>query len=250
DRLEITEDTRYILNPDTNRVEAFIALHPPGASELALSGVFRATTDGIFFHDLRNARYVSGDAATNAVFNSNPLLNREDYFGAMPLIYPVRINETSTRYAWYCPIYSVVYDWIDDEWWITDIKMYGLGLVDALDVTKLYLQEAGGALAGEDLVQAAREGYVEVMGGTLEEEPLDTVNITATILNKTQYVYEGNTHVVLKTDNSTYEWMDGTISWMNLTDWYNLLSINVGDSFTATINIVGSEYRIIAFVKI
>ena len=46
-RLAITEDTRYIVNPDTNRVEAFIAVHPVTSSR-TLAGVFRATKDAVY----------------------------------------------------------------------------------------------------------------------------------------------------------------------------------------------------------
>ncbi|MFW9816191.1 MAG: hypothetical protein ACFFEW_09710, partial [Candidatus Thorarchaeota archaeon] len=61
-RLEIHEDTRYIINPDTNRVEAFIAMNPVTATR-TLAGVFRATKDEIYYHDLSGEGYVSGDAA-------------------------------------------------------------------------------------------------------------------------------------------------------------------------------------------
>jgi hypothetical protein len=36
---------------------------------------------------------------------------------------------------------------------------------------------------------------------------------------------------------------------MNLTDWYSLLNLNVSDSFTATIQQVDDQYRIVAIVK-
>ncbi len=249
DRLEMTEDTRYILNPDTNRVEAFIAVHPPSSSSLSLSGIFRATSDGIFYHDLSGASYQSGESAVNQVFTTNPLLDRSVYKGAMPLLYPVHLTPTVTTYAWYCPIYWTSISSYDDEYYLSDIRLQGLALVDAFDTSKLFYQETGGALRGEDLVRIAREGFVEVMGGTIEQPPVDTFNITANVLNKTSYVYDGDTHFVIRTDNSTYEWLEGTRGWMNLTDWYDLLNIQVGESFTATVNIVNDEYRIITFVK-
>ena len=253
DRLEMTEDTRYILNPDTNRVEAFIAVHPPSgssSSQLSLSGIFRATSNGIYYHDLRGAGYQSGSSAINQVKTANPLLQTGNYEGAMPLLYPVRVSPTVTRYAWYCPIYWYSVDTSGDTAYLNDLRLQGLALVDAIDTSKLFYQEAGGSLRGGDLVQAAREGYINVMGGSIQEEPVDTFNMTATVLNKTSYVYDGATQFLLRTDNSSYEFILGTRDWMNLTDWYNLLTINEGDSFTATINIVGDEYRIVAFVKI
>jgi hypothetical protein len=168
----------------------------------------------------------------------------------MPLLYPVQITPTTTRYAWYCPIYWYSVEAYDDEYYLSDIRLQGLALVDAIDTSKLFYQEAGGSLRGADLVKAAREGYVEIMGGTIVEEPTGSFNITATLLNKSSYVYDGDTHFLLRTDNSSYEFLLGTRDWMSLTDWYDLLNIQEGDSFTATVNVVGEEYRITVFAKI
>lgn len=247
DRLEMTEDTRYIVNPSTSRVEGFVAVNPPSASDLTLSGVFRATSDGIFLHDLREEGFISGVAAVNEIIKSLPEVSSGNYFGAMPLIYPVEINETETRYAWYCPIYWADGYYDDDEWRISDIRLHALALVDAAEETKSYLHRSGGSTIGEGLVKTAREGYIEAMGGAVEEESQGIFNLTASVLNKTEYVQDGDTHTVLGTSNSTYAWIEGTKDWMDLNSWYALLNADVGDSFVATINIVGEQYRITAF---
>jgi hypothetical protein len=70
------------------------------------------------------------------------------------------------------------------------------------------------------------------------------------VVNKTSYVDGGDTHIVLKTDNVTYPYIEGARVWMNLTDWYTLLNdIGVGDNFTATIEIVDNMFRIVTIVK-
>ncbi|MFW9849186.1 MAG: hypothetical protein ACFFF4_08595 [Candidatus Thorarchaeota archaeon] len=251
DRLEMTEDTRYILNPDTNRVEGLLAVHPPGATTLSISGMLRATKDGIYYHDLTQSGYASGEAATNEIIKQFPDPVTGSYFGAMPLLYPVQVNATHTRDAWYCPIYWIdgYYDSDVEEYYITDIRLHAFGMADAKDVTLSYTLERSGSLTGATLVQAVREGYIEEVGGEIVIEPLDTFELTANVTAITSYVENGDTHIVLATTNSTYDYIEGARSWMTLDDWYTLLNLNVDDNFTATIHVVGDQYRIIAIVK-
>jgi hypothetical protein len=247
DRLEISEDTRYILNPETQTVEAFICVHPVTSSR-ALAGIFRATHDAVYYYDMSSLGYISGEAAKANVVSQLPPPASGSYYGAMPLLYPVQISPSETKWTWYCPIYWAdgVYD--DSTFLVSDMRLHALALVDASNVDKFYIQELGGTLSGPTLVQAAREGYITTLGGTVEG-PKDTFNLTATVVNKTQYVEQGNTHIVLGTTNSTYPYIEGARSWMNLTDWYTLLNLNVSDSFTATIHVVEGQYQIIAIVK-
>ncbi|MHA1653402.1 MAG: hypothetical protein ACTSVT_05340 [Candidatus Thorarchaeota archaeon] len=250
DRLAITEDTRYIINPDTGRVEALVAVHPMEATSLTLSGFMRATKDAIYYHDMHNYSLMSGEAAVNAIIKDLPPPTSGQYYGAMPLLYPVQINSTYSRFAWYCPIYwyQSEYDSEADEYSLTDIRLYALGIVDGQHETiKAYSTSS----SGEELVRTVREAYVQsvVNALTIEPESEENVELSATVLNVTSYVDGGDTHIVLRTDNSTYEWIEGSKDWMPLTDWYELLTVAPGDSFTATIEKVGSQYRIVAFSK-
>jgi hypothetical protein len=250
-RLEIHEDTRYIINPDTNRVEAFIAMHPVTATR-TLAGVFRATKDAVYYHDLSDEGYVSGDAAAANVVADIGAPASGVYFGSMPLLYPVVINSTLTKWTWYAPIYWADYYYDEDleEYTATNMRLHALGLVDASNIDRFVWQPLGGTISGEELVQSVRTEYVELFGGTVEPEPTGTFEMTATVVNKTSYVDDGDTHIVLKTDNATYPFIEGARDWMNLTDWYTLLNdIGVDDSFTATIQVVGDMYRIIAIFK-
>jgi hypothetical protein len=250
-RLEIHEDTRYIINPDTNRVEAFIAMHPITATR-TLAGVFRATKDAIYYHDLSDEGYVSGDTAAANIVADIGAPASGIYFGAMPLLYPVVINSTLTKWTWYSPIYwaDYTYDEDLDAYTATNMRLHALGMVDASNIDRFVWQPLGGTISGEELVYSVRTEYVELFGGTVEPEPTGTFEMTASVVNKTSYVDGGDTHIVLRTDNATYPFIEGARDWMNLTDWYTLLNdIGVGDSFTATVQIVDDMYRIIAIVK-
>ncbi len=251
DRLEIHEDTRYIINPDTNRIEAFIAVHPVTATR-TLAGVFRATKDTVYYHDLSDEGYVSGDAAAANVVADIGAPASGMYYGAMPLLYPVMINSTLTKWTWYCPIYWADYYYDEDleDYTATNMRLHALGMVDASNIDRFVWKPLGGTLSGAELVYSVRSVYVELLGGTIEPEPTGTFNLTANVVNKTSYVDNGDTHIVLRTDNVTYPFIEGARDWMNLADWYTLLNdIDVSDNFTATIQIVGDMYRIIALVK-
>jgi len=251
DRLQIHEDTRYIVNPDTGRIEAFIAVNPVTASR-TLAGVFRATKDAVYYHDLSDEGYVSGDAAAANVVADIGAPASGVYYGAMPLLYPVVINSTLTKWTWYTPIYwaDFYYDEDLEDYTATNMRLHALGLVDASNIDRFVWKPLGGTISGEELVYSVRSAYVELLGGTVEPEPTGTFNLTANVVNKTSYVDNGDTHIVLRTDNATYPFIEGARDWMNLADWYTLLNdIDVSDNFTATILIVGDMYRIIAIVK-
>jgi hypothetical protein len=249
DRLEITEDTRYILNPDTGRIEAFIAVHPVNTPS-ALAGVFRATPTEVYYHDLSGEGYISGDAAVANVVGDIGQPASGAYYGAMPLLYPVVINATLTKWTWYTPIYwaDSYYDEDLGEYVSSNMKLHALGLVDASNIDRFVWLPLGGTLSGEALVQAVRSDYVALFGGAIEE-PSERFSVTANVTAKTTFVQDGQQHVLLQTDNTTYEFLEGTQAWMNTTDWYTLLFLGVGDNFTATILQVGDVYRIIAVVK-
>ena len=252
DRLEIHEDTRYIINPDSGSVEAFIVVHPVGASSSTLAGVFRATQTEVFYHDLSTEGFVSGDAASANVLAQIGEVASGFYYAAMPLLYPVVISPTETKMTWYTPIYWADAYWDSDleEYVAQNMRLHALGLVDASNIDRYVYLPLGGSLSGEELVFEVRSDYVELFGGVIETPPTDTFNMTASIVSKVSDIVDSNQHIILETDNATIQYIEGARAWMNLTDWYSLLlDINVSDSFTATIQIVGDVYRIIAIVK-
>lgn len=255
DRLEITEDTRYIVNPDTMVVEAFIAVHPVTNSR-ALAGVFRATQDAVYYHDLSNYGYVSGDAAAANVVSQLPPPANGFYYGAMPLLYPVSIGTGQIKWTWYAPIYWAdgYYDEDNEEFYLSDMRLHALAMVDASNIDKFYIQQvyeqsSGITVTGRELVYAARVGFVESFGGTVEPERTGIFELTADVVNKTSYIYGGNEYIVFGTNNETYPYITAMYDWVNETHWFTVLNLHEGDNFTATIEHIGEQYRIIAIVK-
>ena len=251
DRLEIHEDTRYIINPDSGNVEAFIAVHPVTAGT-TLAGVFRATQTEVFYHDLSGSAFVSGETAASNVIADIGAPASGVYYSAMPLLYPVVISPSETKWTWYTPIYWTDAYWDSDleEYVADNMRLHALGLVDASNIDRFVWLPLGGAISGEELVFEVRSDYVELFGGVIDTGPIDTFNMTATVVAKVSDTVDSNQHIILETDNSTIQYIEGARAWMNLTDWYTLLlDINPFDSFTATIHIVDGVYRIIAIVK-
>ena len=129
------------------------------------------------------------------------------------------------------------------------MRLHALGMVDASNIDRFKWLPLAGELSGEALVHAVRTSYVQLLGGSVEEEPSGTFNITATVNAKASYTKDNQEHIVLRTDNSTYEFIEGAPSWMSTADWYTLIFLDVGDNFTATIQVVGDVYRIIGITK-
>ena len=251
DRLEIHEDTRYIINPDSGMVEAFIAVHPVTAGS-TLAGVFRATQNEVFYHDLSAEGYVAGETAASNVIADIGAPASGFYYGAMPLLYPVVISPTETKWTWYTPIYWADSYWDSDleEYVANNMRLHALGLVDASNIDRFVWLPLGGSISGEELVFEVRSDYVELFGGVIVGPEQDTFNVTASVVSKVTDIVDSNQHIILETDNATFKYIEGARAWMNLTDWYTLLlDINPTDSFTATIHKVGDVYRIVAIVK-
>ncbi|MHA1769285.1 MAG: hypothetical protein ACTSV3_05475 [Candidatus Thorarchaeota archaeon] len=250
DRLEIHEDTRYIINPDSGRVEAMITVNPV-TNTRALAGVFRATQEGVIYHDMSSYDFISGDAAIANVVADIPAPAGGRVVGAMPLLYPVQINSTFVKWTWYAPIFWMDGSYDDDGYYhISNMNLHALAMVDAGNADLFTWKALGGSLSGGDLVYAVRSDYIALFGGEIEQQAPETFNLTATVDAKESYQQNGETHIVLRTSNSTYRYIEGIPSWMNSTSWYTLLfDIGIGDSFTATIHEVDGVYRIVAIIK-
>ena len=162
------------------------------ATSLTLSGFMRATKDAIYYHDMHNYSLMSGEAAVNAIIKDLPPPTSGQYYGAMPLLYPVQINSTYSRFAWYCPIYwyQSEYDSEADEYSLTDIRLYALGIVDGQHETIKAYSTSG---SGEELVRTVREAYVQsvINALTIEPQSEENIELSATVLNVTSYVDGG-----------------------------------------------------------
>jgi hypothetical protein len=223
-RVEMSEDTRYIVDPETEDVIAMVMVNPV-ANERTLAGVFKATRQGIFFYDYSAEEFISGITAEDIV-GGKLLPPATGYFDTeMPLLYPVKISEGVFRLAWYVPIYWREGKGGPDE----TITVAGFSVIDARDTNKVVYNMAAGGVTSEELVRETRLDFIRLFGA------VTLVELTATVLNKTEYVEDGTTHVVLRTSNSTYQWMEATPNDLSKQQWYKLLATKAGDNVTVNI---------------
>jgi hypothetical protein len=236
DRVEMSEDTRYIVDPATSDVVAMVMVHPI-ASERTLAGVFKATREGIFFYDYQQDRYISGTTAEDIIEGKLPKPASGVYDAEMPLLYPVEVQSGVSRLAWYVPIYWREGTGLPDE----TIYLAGFAIIDALDINSETITIAGGGISSEQLVRSTRLDFMKLFGAVTYVE-LDTP-----VVDKQEYVRDSMTHVVLRVANSTYPWIEATPNDLPSQQWYELLSTKTGDTITANIEKRGDIWTIISF---
>ena len=219
ERVEMSEDTRYVVDPETDDLIAMVCVNPV-ASERTLAGVFKATREGIFFYEYSEEDYISGITAEDVIEGKLPKPAAGLYYAEMPLLYPIEISDGDFRLAWYVPIYWREGTWAPDE----TIYLAGFAIIDALDINRVSINMAGEGLTGEQLVRATRYDFIELFG------VVTFVELEATVLSKYEYVKDGTTHVVLNVDNSTYPWVEATPKDLPSQQWYELLSTQPGQT--------------------
>jgi len=224
ERVEMSEDTRYIVDPETEDVTAMVMVNPV-ASERTLAGVFKATRQGIFFYDYSQEEYISGITAEDIVEGKLPKPATGLYDAEMPLLYPVEVSSGVFRLAWYVPIYWREGTGAPDE----TIYLAGFAVIDARDINSLAINMAGGGFTSEQLVRETRLDFTRLFG------PVTYVRLNTTVLGKQEYVRDGTTHVVLHVANSTYPWIEATPNDLPSQQWYELLSTKTGDHIAANI---------------
>lgn len=242
DRLEMSEDVRYILNPDTMNIDAMVVANPKSA-ELTCAGVFRGTTDEIFYHDMSELGYVAGQDAIDHIVGSIDKPSQGHYDGAMPLLYPIEINN-ETVWTWYCPIYFYqieVGTEENNEPTVTNIKLHALAMIDAGESRTFYVQETEGEYLGESLVEATKTGFKAKFGDTSEDLPEtgdNTTIIVSEVLERGSY----GDNILLRTNNTLIQYIEGRSDMMDLMDWYELVLVDVGDIFQAIVQL-GTDGR-------
>jgi len=236
ERVVMSEDTRYIVDPETGDIIAMVMVNPI-ASERTLAGVFKATRQGILFYDYSKESYISGITAEDIVEGKLPKPATGLYYAEMPLLYPVEVREGVLRLAWYVPIYWREGTRSPDE----TIYLAGFAVIDARDINNVAINMAGGGLKSEQLVRQTRLDFAKLFGAVTYVE-LDT-----TVLDKQEYVRDGTTHVVLHVDNSTYPWLEATPNDLPSQQWYELLSTQPGDHILANIEKRGEIWTIVSF---
>ncbi len=200
DRLAITEDTRYIYDPDTNQIVAMVMVHPiRDHGEMSLAGAFKVTPKGIFYYDLRSYDLMSGIAASSAVQSKITARTGSNYFTAMELLYPIKIGN-QTKYAWFVPIYYTNPN-------SNIIGLAGLGIVDAQSADKVIVEYTGEGVTGEKLIKKSKTSFRNLYG---EKESISTSSetIKGVLISKLDsYVKDCNTKqwFIIKTPSGNQE---------------------------------------------
>jgi hypothetical protein len=236
DRVEMSEDTRYIVDPETDSIVAMVMVNPV-ASERTLAGVFKATKEGLFFYDYQQEKYISGITVEDIVEGKLPKPAAGYYNAEMPLLYPIEIAEGVFRLAWYTPIYWREGTGTPDE----TIYLSGFAIIDALDINTVTINLAGSGLSSEQIVRTTRLDFMKLFGA------VTSVHLDTVVEDRQEYVRSGVSHVVLRVANVTYQWIEATPDDLPSEQWYELLLTEMGDTITADIEKRGDTWTIIDF---
>ncbi|MCJ7762151.1 hypothetical protein MUP38_01695 [Candidatus Bathyarchaeota archaeon] len=165
DRFQMTEDTRYIVDPETSDVVALVCVNPVG-NQRTLSGVFKATREGIEFYDFTQANYISGTTAEDLVEGRLPKPAAGNYYATMPLLYTVETSSGNYRLAWYVPVY-----WYEESGEVDEtVYLAGFAIVDASDTNKIALSINQEGVASAQIVRETRQNFVSLFGVTTHLE--------------------------------------------------------------------------------
>jgi hypothetical protein len=236
ERFQMTEDTRYVIDPETLDMAAIICVNPFG-NQRTLSGVFKATRDGIYFYDYKLYNYISGMTAEDIIEGRLPKPAAGIYYAEMPLLYPVQISNDSYRLVWYVPIY-----WREGTGELDEtIYLAGFAIVDALETSKVVITMNEEGLTSEQLVRKTRLDFIKLFGA------VTYVGIDSTVISKYEYVEDGTTHIVLWLNNATYQWVEATPKDLPTVQWNELMATQSGNNVTMHIEPRGEKWIIIEF---
>ena len=226
DRFEMTEDTRYVVDPETSDVVALVCVNPV-ENQRTLSGVFKATREGVFFYDFKSSNYISGMTAEDLVEGRLPKPATGNYYAVMPLLYGIEVAPGNFRLAWYVPIYWYEESYEGDE----TVYLAGFAIVDAQDTNKIVSAINQGGITSEQMVRQTRLEFTRLFGGN----ETTYVEIRASVLNTYEYVQGGLTHIVLRLNNATYQWIEGTPEDLSAEEWNRLMATQPGQAIVASV---------------
>lgn len=226
DRFEMTEDTRYVVDPETGDVVALVCVNPV-ENQRTLSGVFKATREGVIFYDFKSSNYISGMTAEDLVEGRLPKPATGNYYAVMPLLYGVEVAPGNFRLSWYVPIY-----WYEDSYEGDEtVYLAGFAIVDAQDTNKIVSTINQGGITSDQMVRQARLDFIRLFGGN----ETTYVEIKAGVLNTYEYVQDGLTHRVLRLNNATYPWIEGTPEDLTADEWNQLMATQLGQEIVASV---------------
>ncbi|MEM3628105.1 MAG: hypothetical protein QXE06_01920 [Candidatus Bathyarchaeia archaeon] len=121
------------------------------------------------------------------------------------------------------------------------IYLAGFAIIDAEETNKIAIKMHEEGMTSEQLVRATRLNFLKLFGTITE------IEITAKVLGKYEYVEDGTTHIVLRLDNTTYQWVEATPKDLPALQWNKLMATKNGDTVTMRLEKRGEKWIIIAF---
>ncbi|MHA1686077.1 MAG: hypothetical protein ACTSYD_06660 [Candidatus Heimdallarchaeaceae archaeon] len=157
----MSEDTRYIVNPDDNNKVISIITTNPKTLPNTLHGIFITNRTGLYYYDLHESGYISAITAEQIAQGLQIAPSGGAYDAGMPLPYVVN-TAVGKRLVWYVPVY----------WNSYDENIYRLAyfsIIDAKDTTKIVSVMAGD-YTGAELVDEVLKQFKALFTGTAQDE--------------------------------------------------------------------------------
>jgi len=226
-RVEISDDARWIVDPDTNRITALVPVDFVGEVQ-TMAGMFKTTDNGIEYYDTTGLDIKSGLQAQNVVESHILMPTTGAYEAEMPLIYPINGEN-----AWLVPIY-----WRTAQGQSTSaqetIKLAGLGIVDAVNLDHYTIVMTGEGYQGAALVAEAKRRFE---AGTVQ--PSNEKTVTGTLDDRFSYVNNGNTIYVLTINQTDYVAYTQTLDFTTVS---RIEKLHIGDPVTIIVNSNNNQF--------
>jgi hypothetical protein len=226
-RVEISDDARWIVDPDTNRITALVPVDFVGEVQ-TMAGMFKTTDNGIEYYDTTGLDIKSGLQAQNVVESHILMPTTGAYEAEMPLIYPINGEN-----AWFVPIY-----WRTAQGQSTSaqetIKLAGLGIVDAVNLDHYTIVMTGEGYQGAALVAEAKRRFE---AGTVQ--PSNEKTVTGTLDDRFSYVNNGNTIYVLTINQTDYVAYTQTLDFTTVS---RIEKLHIGDPVTIIVNSNNNQF--------
>ena len=226
-RVEISDDARWLVDPDTNRITALVPVDFVGEVQ-TMAGMFKTVDNGIEYYDTTGLDIKSGLQAQNVIESHILMPTTGAYEAEMPLIYPINGEN-----AWFVPVY-----WRTAQGQSTSeqatIKLTGLGIVDAVDLDHYTIVMTGEGYQGAALVAEAKRRF-EI--GTVK--PSNEKTITGILNDRFSYVNSGNTIYVLTINQTDYAARTQNLDFATVS---KIEKLHVGDTVTIIVNSNNNEF--------
>ena len=226
-RVEISDDVRWIIDPDTNKITALVPVDFVGEAQ-TMAGMFKTTDTGIEYYDTTGLDIKSGLQAQNVIESHILMPTTGAYEAEMPLIYPINGEN-----AWFVPLY-----WRTVQGESTSaqetIKLAGLGIVGAVNLDRYTIVMTGEGYQGATLVQEAKRRFE---AGTVQ--PSNETTITGTLTNRFSYVNSGNTIYVLTINQTDYAVYTQNLDFATVS---RIEKLEIGTTVTIIVNSNNNEF--------